>query len=82
MARIHTFVEFADAPVADVVKQLKASGFIVVTKGDHCVIVDSDNAVAIRENVWSVNGGAACATNKINPDAWDASTFIQIHCPG
>lgn len=82
MARIHTFVEFADAPVADVAKQLKASGFIVVTKGDHCVIVDSDNAVAIRENVWSVNGGAACATKPINPDAWDAASFIQIHCPG
>ena len=55
MARIHTYAEFENVTVDDVVKALKAAGYVVVTRGDCWVIVDSDAAIAIRNIIWEKN---------------------------
>lgn len=81
-ARNHTYVEFENLSVDASIKALKAAGYIVVTRGDCWVIVDSDAAIAIRNIIWKHNNSTYCLVNTIDPDVWDAEEFVKLHCPG
>lgn len=82
MSRIHTYVEFENVTVNVAIERLKAAGFLIVTRGDCWLIVDSDAAIAIRNIIWLENDHKYCLVNTLDPEEWDAQKFVELHCPG